>query len=279
MKYVLTLISFLVFSAITTINTGCTSHAKKDLFIKMRPPTSEAPYFQKERGFGFHFDVESQRIMMNPTSNLVDNFNFNNNSFYEGSKTSGIAGLDFAGLYTRPAFGIPIEYELSLDYAHLKFQLLDARTDGKGPYITGNFGLYSSSIWTDSGECSSIFLCFQNNRDTASAIENSIKVSANGRERKWGLSAGYYFDPRRAVFIAHNWYEDNISMTASRSTGDPIEIRSSESVHGKSYGIGYLYVVDDRNMVSVIVDNFDLSWRRETIVRTNVGVHFNVAFQ
>lgn len=272
MKYLYLILAF----AISTLMISCASGPKKDLFIKMRPPTSEIPHFQKDGGFGARFDLESRRVIINPTSNLITNFNFDNNSIYEGSKNAAIAGFDFSATYTRPAFGIPIEYELSTDFAHIKFQLLDMRTSNTGLYVTGNFGMYNSSVCSDSGDCKSICLSSESGKNMT--IENATNVKATGRERKWGLSAGYYISPTKAFFLAHNLYENVVSMSANRTTGTPLEIDSNESVQGKSFGAGYLFEVDERSTLAIIVDSIDLSWRDQKLATTNIGLHMYVHF-
>jgi hypothetical protein len=255
---------------------SCASNPKKDIFIKMRPPSSEAPYFHKDRGFGFHLGVEQRRVMINPTLNLVNNFNFDNNSIYDASANVLPAGIDFSALYTHAAFGIPVEYELSTDFAHIKFQLLDLRQDKMGFYVTGNFGAYASSVWTDSGACQ--YICFSTGPEKNISMEQSIQASAAGRERKWGLSIGYYTQPDRAIFVAHNLYENLVSLSASRPTTEPLEINANESVYGFSNGLGYLMSFNEKHFLTFTLDSYELNWRKEKISRGSLGIHFSVGF-
>ncbi|MEK6773657.1 MAG: hypothetical protein AABY64_06935 [Bdellovibrionota bacterium] len=99
---------------------ACAGSPQKDIYFRMRPPTSEVPTFHKSNGFGFKMQAETQRFTVNPTKNLVNNFNFDNNLLYATDSENtilGLAGLDLSLLYTRYIYDIPFELSIAPDFA------------------------------------------------------------------------------------------------------------------------------------------------------------------
>lgn len=272
--------NFLIFLTLVFL-TGCINYTpKKDLFFRMRPPTSEIPFFQSDKSFGMKVQMETKRFTANPTQNLVTNFDFNNNSLYT-SEDSAVSGVDIAGLYTRSIFGVPTEFSLSFDFGKIKFQVLDARTDDRGIYITANYGYYKTAAYSDISSCGSLLGigCDSTSLEKARSIENGIHVDQSGREQKMGLSVAFYFDQRRGVFLSYNRFDAKIRMHADRLSGSPLLIESEENVGAVSTGLGYFYRwPSSSSLVAVTLDSVTMRWRTEELSRGVGGLHYSFEF-
>jgi hypothetical protein len=183
---------------------GCAGQPQKDMYFRMRPPTSEVPFFHKNNSIGFSTQTESRRFTIHPTNNLLTKFNFDNNEIYANEK--GIPGFDLAFVYTKYLGQFPFELYVSTDFVKLKFQIFDARSEGSGLLLSGNLGQAKTAFFQSTSACG--FLCFDNAASEKNrTIEDGIKVSGEGTERKIGMSLGYYFNEKWGSFISYNRFD------------------------------------------------------------------------
>lgn len=259
---------------------ACTSTPSRNVYFRIRPPTSEAPSFHKDGKFGMKFELENQRFVVNPTNNLVDNFNFDTRNFYNEGQGNGkdLSGFDLSASYTKHFFSTPFEFSLSTDFVRLKVLLLDLRDKDIGFILAGNIGSYSSVFYTTSGNAGS-FLNFESDGGAKSkSIENQISVSGSGRETKYGGSLGYYFAKSAAVYAAYNKYGANLTANATRSTTGQ-EISFNDSVTGDSTGLGILWSMgSDHIVMSLSADSVNAKWGTQELSKTVIQYEFNLEF-
>lgn len=259
---------------------GCAGSPRKDIYFRLRPPTSELPYFHTENNIGFSFQAENQRFVVNPTNNLVTNFNFDNNSVTAPDPGKlQVKGLDATIFYTKNIFSNPFEFDLSLDFAKIKFQLFDFRESNKGFYITGNLGYYITAVYQEQSYCD--FFCFEPAKSSSNAtIENGITVNASGREYKVGTSIGYYLNQQHAFFTSYNRLDARLSMSATRTSGTPLEIESHDNVGAVSAGIGYLYRFEKNDtVIALTFDNVTMQWKDQSVSRGVTGIRISASIK
>ena len=257
---------------------GCTSTPSKDAYLRIRPPTSEMPAFHQDDKFGMKLALENYRFVVNPTNNLVNNFNFGNKNFYSIGDGDGksLSGVDLSLFYSRYVFSTPLEFSASTDFIKSKLMLIDARNGGLGFVFTGNIAFYKSAFYTTSGVAS--FWNFESDGGAATkTIEDKVSVSGDGIERKIGTSLGYYFKKGSAFYIAYNQYEANLKMNASQSSN--LEIYFKETLRGASHGAGFLwYMNQDKILISLSVDNVTTRWNDLELSRAIGRFDFSVEF-
>ncbi|MBK7962424.1 MAG: hypothetical protein IPK04_15305 [Bdellovibrionales bacterium] len=254
---------------------GCAGQPQKDMYFRMRPPTSEVPFFHKNNSIGFSTQTESRRFTIHPTNNLLTKFNFDNNEIYANEK--GIPGFDLAFVYTKYLGQFPFELYVSTDFVKLKFQIFDARSEGSGLLLSGNLGQAKTAFFQSTSACG--FLCFDNAASEKNrTIEDGIKVSGEGTERKIGMSLGYYFNEKWGSFISYNRFDAVIQMSAERLTGVPLNIDSLEHVGAVAHGGGVFFHPGKDVLLSLNVDNVTMKWRTVELSRVIFGFVFSWNF-
>lgn len=254
---------------------GCAGTPQKDMYFRMRPPTSEVPYFHKHNSIGFGSQIESQRFTFNPTNNLLNNFNFDNNNLY--ASDNAFAGFDLLLTYTRYFAQVPFELDLSADFAKLKFRVLDARTNDSGVLLSANVSGYKTAFFQSTSGCD--FLCLDSSNSAKNkSIEDGITVFGEGTEKKVGASLAYYFNADWGTFISYNRFDDKVHMKAERLTGDPLLIESTENVGAVSQGFGFFFHPGKDILLSLNIDNVTMKWREVELSRVVTGFLFSWSF-
>jgi hypothetical protein len=123
------------------------------------------------------------------------------------------------------------------------------------------------------------FLCFDNAASEKNrTIEDGIKVSGDGTERKIGMSLGYYFNEKWGSFISYNRFDAVIQMSAERLTGVPLNIDSLEHVGAVAHGGGVFFHPGKDVLLSLNVDNVTMKWRTVELSRVIFGFVFSWNF-
>lgn len=261
---------------------GCAGSPKKDLFFRIRPPTTEVPYIHQDSKIGFRAQLESQRITLNPTRNLVTHFDFSNETLTQTSDNSGkainLAGVDLSLFYTREVFRRPFEFSASADFFKIKAQLLDFRSSDKGFYFNANASYAITAVYEATSSCD--LICFDSTNSAKNKeAESGILASGSGREYKLGTTLGYSFNTSHHVFVGYNSLKVDLTMAASRSTGTPLEINSQEEAHGYGFGGGYFYKFDSVDTyLALTLDQSKIYWRSSAITSNILGLQMSASF-
>lgn len=258
--------SLVAFAALVT---GCAS-ASKDIHFRSRLPTQEIPLlsFEKEQQFGFDVDLENNRFTFQPTHNLVDNYDLNQNNHYFSRDQESIAGGDISGTYRRMVGTAPMKVAVSFDF--LEFQVNPFSQPDHEWFTNLNFGVYKTAAFTSEGtDCVFCFNSSQSERDAEELKEKNITTKQAGFERKMGLQIGHIWQEKYAIAASYTWM--NYEYTADVSKVGAGDLNLKENFFASGAGLGFFFIPRQAFNFGITVDGIDMHWRGDVEQTTVVG--------
>lgn len=254
--------------------TGCAS-ASKDIHFRSRLPTQEIPLltFDKTQQWGVDIDAENNRFTFQPTHNLVDNYDLDQNTHYFSSDEYRVNGADALGTYRRTLGTVPTKIGFSLDALELQINPL---ADAGGEWFTNlNFGLYKTAAFTSTGTDCFACLTSEDGRN-ADLKEKDISTSQSGNELKMGVQVGKLFQEKYAWAISFNWMDYSYTADVTR-TGSP-DLHLKEHFFAAGAGVGFFFIPRQIFNFGLTIDGIEMHWRGNVEAATVVGLRTKLAF-